>query len=70
MTNEDLLRTANEADLFIGGMEGMVALRKFAALVAKATAEDCAKVCDAQRPKLKNSAKECAVVIRTKYELQ
>ena len=73
MNSEDIIRMAQEAGigwgLGIGGMEDF--LERFAALVASAEREACAKVCEEMRTYVgrnnavtQSSAQDCATAIR------
>lgn len=71
MTQDDIIRMAREANLgLVQGHIGMVAaLERFAALVAAAEREECAKVCDEQHDRARTStgaarAAACAAAIR------
>ena len=64
MNREDIVRMAKEA-----GMESFnicVELDDFAALVASAEREACAKVCDVQASTVAASAEVCAEAIRAR----
>lgn len=94
MNNEDILRMAKEAGWQVAGIEPfrllvttdgdeIETLTKFAALVQAATAEECAKVCDAEFERTKPEARGSSYyegrndgadalgeAIRTKYQDQ
>ena len=46
MTRDDIIRLAREANLWITSDERIAAVERFAALVAAAEREACAKVCE------------------------
>ena len=67
MTNEDIIRMAREAHLVMYDYDHP-SLERFAALVAAAEREACAKVCDefAARDKLSNYYAVAANAIRSR----
>lgn len=80
MTREEILKMAREAGLYDGREEmwwaGTDTLERFAALVAAAEREACAKVCEDWRAALDSrteqaegfAAAECAAAIRARDE--
>ncbi len=72
MTRDDIIRMAKEAGLYSGnprtpGTENMIVnrLQRFAALVAAATREECAELCDRfQARDVGMQPAECAAAIR------
>jgi len=69
MTRDDIIRMAHEAGYshkLPKGEHGL-ALKRFAALVAAAEREACAKVCD-EHWRFNGSASECADAIRARGE--
>jgi len=80
MTRDNIIRMAQEADLWLTSDERVAAVERFAAMVAAAEREACAKACEELRDNLKHSAKEwahadlwdmaegCAAAIRTRGE--
>ena len=74
MTQEDIIRMAREAGLIVdANQSGFDSVEAFAALVAAAEREACAKVCEEMRTYVDRhnavvqaSAKECAAAIRAR----
>ena len=66
MTQEDIIRMARESGMagFDGTVHAMFQLESFAALVAAAEREACAKVCDELHPGL--ATKRAAEIIRAR----
>ncbi len=65
MTRDDIIKLAMEADVWVAGLEPYQSrLEHFAALVAAAEREACAKVCEAQRSM--RVARRCAAAIRAR----
>ena len=71
MTREDIIRMAREAGLdpMLNAEDTFVnaAMIRFAALVAAAEREECAKVCDAEAT-IEGIAQRCAAAIRARGE--
>ena len=71
MTRDDIIRMAREANFYeseIGGNEdGFV---HFAALVAAAEREACAKVCEELAERFHAHAADCAAAIRARSNVQ
>ena len=76
MNREDIIRLAEEAGISIGAFSGRYQrqLERFAALVAAAEREACAKVCEARNMGDNNredaEAKRCAAAIRSRGEVK
>ena len=66
MTREDITRMAREADVWVAGQEPyQTQLERFAALVAAATREACARVCE-EHWRHSGNAMNCADAIRAR----
>lgn len=64
MTRDDIIRMAQEANLWITSDERRAAVVRFAALVAAAEREACAKVCDAEADEMTEGEwTSCAVYL-------
>ena len=72
MTRDDIIRMAREANLWITSDERREAVVRFAALVAAAEREACAKVCEEIANKPSNMvlgvALDCATAVRARGE--
>lgn len=76
MTRDDIIKMATDAGLYSGnprtpGTENMIVnrLQRFAALVAAATREECAELCDRfQARDVGMQPAECAAAIRAMNE--
>jgi hypothetical protein len=67
MTQDDILRIAKEADVWVAGQRPyQTQLERFAALVAAAEREACAQVCENYGPARVLSGEDCAAAIRTR----
>jgi hypothetical protein len=70
MTRDDIIRMAQEVwsagDVYIG--PSTESLERFAAVVAAAEREECAKVCDERERANLYGFKECAAAIRARGE--
>ena len=76
MNRDDIIRMAREAGICTGNSillpapDGQIeALDRFAALVAAAEREACAKICDAKERANLYRFKECAAAIRARGEV-
>jgi len=66
VTKEDIIRMAREADVWVAGQEPyQTQLERFAALVAAAEREACARVCD-EWPNGRDDVCEIAAAIRAR----
>ena len=76
MNREDIIRLAREAGVYSGANEMVfsASLERFAALVAAAEREACAKVCEARNMGDNNredaEARRCAAAIRKRGEVK
>jgi hypothetical protein len=72
MTRDDIIRMAREANLWMTSDERIAAVERFAALVAAAEREACAKLCDELRDEdgFEPYGTECAAAIRARGEEQ
>ncbi len=69
MTREEIIRMAREAGLAYGSDEKPLgSVTRFAALVAAAEREACAKVCDERERANLYGVKECAAAIKARGE--
>ena len=68
MTREDIIRMAREALLPACHLTHTKALERFAALVAAAEREACAKVCESEGARTDASWMGCARAIRARGE--
>jgi adenylate kinase len=73
MTRDDIIRMARKADpgfetdtFHAESLVGMEAIERFAALVAAAEREACAKVCEAEGRRIDASWSSCAAAIRSR----
>jgi hypothetical protein len=71
MTRDDIIKLAREADLWLTSPERIAAVERFAALVADAEREACARLCDARYMGDNNredmEARRCADAIRARW---
>ena len=70
MTREDIIRMADEACIYMDSDTDhwYYELERFAALVAAAEREACAKVCESEGKRIDASWMSCAAAIRARGE--
>ena len=68
MNRDDIIRMAKEADLWMTSDERVAAVERFAALVAAAEREACAKVCEVAEDDEFYTGKQYAAAIRARGE--